>query len=385
MRVTQQMLSANTMRHINQGYSQLGKLQDQLTTGKRITRVSQDPVIAMKGLQHRQASAEISQFKRNISEAQNWLDHSEGVLDQGAQILKRISDLTIQASNDTYDEGQRDNIAKEIGQLKQYMQDLGNSKVDNRYLFNGANTDTAPIQKDAVIAMGIGPLLEGANAEEYTVVYNNQSFRFVEGEDGTYVFQDIRQIGQELDEDDRVLLTINFEDEENPSITFSSPANGGTIEEVEVNQLATIENRAISMNTQDVTIEVNKGIHIPVNVQGSDLFSAELFGEITRLEAILKDPNTTGEDLTSFITSIDQHHSNFVSERSEVGVRLNRIEMMTNRLEDQDANLKKMMTNNEDVDIEETIMNLIMAENVHRIAMSSGARIIQPSLMDFLR
>lgn len=68
-----------------------------------------------------------------------------------------------------------------------------------------------------------------------------------------------------------------------------------------------------------------------------------------------------------------------------MGVRLNRIEMMTNRLEDQDANVKKMMTNNEDVDIEETIMNLIMAENVHRIAMSSGARIIQPSLMDFLR
>src|SRR6476660_5345496 len=98
MRVTQQMLSANTMRHINQGYNQLGKLQDQLTTGKRITRVSQDPVIAMKGLQHRQASSEIGQFKRNISEAQNWLDHSEGVLDQGSQILKRISELAVQAS-----------------------------------------------------------------------------------------------------------------------------------------------------------------------------------------------------------------------------------------------------------------------------------------------
>ena len=44
-----------------------------------------------------------------------------------------------------------------------------------------------------------------------------------------------------------------------------------------------------------------------------------------------------------------------------------------------------MMTNNEDVDIEETIMELMMAENVNRVALATGARIMQPSLMDFLR
>ena len=373
------------MRYINQGYNQLGKLQDQLTTGKRITRVSQDPVIAMKGLQHRQASSEIGQFKRNISEAQNWLDHSEGVLDQGSQILKRISELAVQASNDTYDEGQRENIAKEIGQLKQYMQDLGNSKVDNRYLFNGANTDKAPIMKDAIMEAGVGPLERGAAPEDFTIVYNGQNFRYLEGENGEFTFQDVRQFGENIDEEDRVLLTIRTTEDDGPTVTFTSPEAGGISTNVELSQVATIENRAVSQNTQDVTIEVNKGIKIPVNVQGSDLFSASLFGDITRLEAALKDPNTTGSDLSGYITDIDNHHATFVSERSEVGVRLNRIDMMVTRLEDQDVNLKKMMTNNEDVDIEETIMNLVMAENVNRVALASGARIMQPSLMDFLR
>ncbi|WP_231686939.1 hypothetical protein [Bacillus sp. JCM 19034] len=42
MRVTQAMLSSHTLRYINQGYNGLARLQDQLVTGKKISRPSQD-------------------------------------------------------------------------------------------------------------------------------------------------------------------------------------------------------------------------------------------------------------------------------------------------------------------------------------------------------
>ncbi len=43
------------------------------------------------------------------------------------------------------------------------------------------------------------------------------------------------------------------------------------------------------------------------------------------------------------------------------------------------------MSNNEDVDLEEVIIDLTIQESVHRAALAVGARIVQPSLMDFLR
>ena len=50
-----------------------------------------------------------------------------------------------------------------------------------------------------------------------------------------------------------------------------------------------------------------------------------------------------------------------------------------------DVNFTKLMSDNEDADMAETIMNLKNEENVYKASMAGGARIIQPSLIDFLR
>ena len=50
MRVTQSMLSNNMLRNLSTSYNQMGKLQDQITTGKKVNRPSDDPVVAMKGM-----------------------------------------------------------------------------------------------------------------------------------------------------------------------------------------------------------------------------------------------------------------------------------------------------------------------------------------------
>ena len=71
--------------------------------------------------------------------------------------------------------------------------------------------------------------------------------------------------------------------------------------------------------------------------------------------------------------------------RSENGARQKRMKMTMNRLEQDKIKFKKLKSENEDVDIAKTIMNLKMSENVYRAALSSGSRIIQPSLVDFVK
>jgi flagellar hook-associated protein 3 FlgL len=64
---------------------------------------------------------------------------------------------------------------------------------------------------------------------------------------------------------------------------------------------------------------------------------------------------------------------------------MNRLELTSNRLEDDLVNFTKLMSKNEDVDIAEAIMNLQNEEYVYRASLSAGAKVIQPSLIDFLR
>ena len=61
------------------------------------------------------------------------------------------------------------------------------------------------------------------------------------------------------------------------------------------------------------------------------------------------------------------------------------MELTTNRLEDDNINFTGLMSDNEDVDQAETIMKLQNEENVYRASLSAGARIMQTSLVDFLK
>jgi len=64
---------------------------------------------------------------------------------------------------------------------------------------------------------------------------------------------------------------------------------------------------------------------------------------------------------------------------------MNRLELIEDRLEDQEIVATKIMSENEDIEYEKVITDLITQESIHRAALAAGSRMIQPSLMDFLR
>ena len=68
MRVTQSMLSTNMLRNLSTSYNKMGKLQEQITTGKKVNRPSDDPVVVMKGMGYRMQVDKVAQFQRNLGE-----------------------------------------------------------------------------------------------------------------------------------------------------------------------------------------------------------------------------------------------------------------------------------------------------------------------------
>ena len=292
MRVTQSMLTNNMLRNLSNSYERLGKYQDQLNTQKKITKPSDDPVVAIKGMRYRTDLKEIEQYQRNLSEAYTWMESADDAMDKMTQALQRVRELTVQASTGTNGPDEKANIAVEIEQLKEHIATIANTKVGNKFIFNGTNTTEAPVD------------------------------------------------------------------------------------------LATT---TISMSNSDVLLEVSKGIHMNMNVKAKDLLQGSNTNDIfTELDNIINDLNSDG-DVGKYLDTIDSHVSNVVANRADLGARYNRIELIDDRLSSQEVIATKIISENEDAEMEKVIINLTTAEAVHRAALGVGAKIMQPTLMDFLR
>ncbi|RKQ35577.1 flagellar hook-associated protein FlgL [Oceanobacillus halophilus] len=291
MRVTQGMLSQNMLRNLSSSYEKMDKYMNQLNTGKKITKPSDDPVIAMKGMGYRSEVLQVEQYQRNVNEVHNWYDNSDAALDKATQTLQRIRELAIQANNGTYDNNERVSISQEVEQLKEHLIDIANTKVNDKYIFNGTDTKNKLVDENENIS------------------------------DTPY---------------------------------------------------------------QSVQMEVAKGTNIKASVDGSKVFDG-LFSNIDSLIGRLNaDENTKGNMDTS-IEELDQNLDLIINERADLGARMNRLELVENRLKEQEIIATQTMSNNEDIDYSKVITELISQESVHRAALSSGSRIIQPTLLDFLR
>lgn len=287
MRVTQSMLSNNMLRNLSNSYSKLGKLQDQISTQKKFTKPSDDPVSAMLAMNYRTDLNRIEQFQRNIGEAKNWIDSTDDALDKGVLALQRIRELTVQASNGTLDGSQKEHIMEEIKQLKEHLIDVGNTQVGGKYIFNGTKTNEAP------------------------------------------------------------------------------PGDG-------------------TFGTGAINLEVFSNIKIQVNMSGDEIFDDMLKGS-GNIEGLVKALDEDSSDIGDYIGKVDEYIDKLLASRAKIGAKQNRIELMDDRLQQQEVFSTRILSDNEDVDMEKVIMEMTTQESVHRAALSVGSRIIQPSLMDFLR
>lgn len=336
MRITQSMLSNNMLRHLFDSQAKMDKYLTQTYTGKKINRPSDDPVVAMKGIDYRTEVKEVEQYRRNATEVWTWFDNTDEALDKATQVMHRMEELAVQAANDTLTENERNSIKTEVEQLKAQMIEIANTNVNGKYIFNGTDMDTPALKKLPILDADGNVIVdkEGELAEGFSVEDGNQ----VEDENGNVI----------LDENGK----INYEN-------FTSG---------EVNSFK---------------IEVSKGILVDANLSPEGVFDQGLIDNIDNFIAALDGEGDT--DLNESIKDLNDSTLNLVNARADIGARMNRLELVESRLEAQEIIAKEMMSNNENIDFEEAVTNLITQETLHRAALSAGSRIIQPTLMDFLR
>jgi flagellar hook-associated protein 3 FlgL len=300
------MLSSQLLLNLNRNAQSMSNTQQQLATGRKLNKPSDDPVGMTYSLRYRSELSSNDQYQRNVDSAVSWLEFNDTVLGQAGDVVQKIRELTVQASTGTNPQSALDSINEEVMQLKEQLVDIANSQINGKYIFNGQTYDKKP-------------------------------YDFPLNADGSHDTSDATSVLTDQ-------ASINF--------------------------------------------VVGDNVMMPINVTGNNVFGSgtdpdNLFGIINTISSALTNGNFTA--ISNELTNLDTRMDTMLKARAEMGAKSNRVELMQSRLNDLGINLTDLQSKTEDADYAGTILQSKIQENIYNASLSAGAKIISPSLVDFLR
>lgn len=314
MRITNGMLTSNFLKNLNGNVDRMQKYQYQLSTGKKLQNLSEDPVGILKSMTARVKIARLNQHQKNVDSARTFLTQTETNLMELNKLLQSAYETAVQLNNDTYSENDRAATAAYIKELRDHVLDLGNGQESELYIFGGYATTQRP-------------------------------FEIING-------------------------TIHYKEQDMNSIPANDPERD-----------------------QVIQYEIGHGIYSDVSLTGIEFMGEgdkNIYTVLDDFYNVLNDPSRR-PDISGFIGKIIGTESGpglqdrVLSQIADIGGRINRLDMVENRYATDKLTYTDMMSKVEDVDIAEATMQFMMAEAVYNSALNTGARILQPSLLDYIR
>src|SRR5665648_24895 len=297
MRITNNMLSQNLLRNLEAAQGRMDYLQNQLSTGHRINRPSDDPAGIQNAMRLKSNISSVDQWKKNADEALSYMNTTDSTLGGITSMLQRVKELAVQGANGTLAAVDKEAVVEEVDQISKHLKMMANTQIGSKYIFSGTATDKKlEISSNGTVSQG---------------------------------------------------------------------------------------------NDQYVEFEVGNNLRIPISVKGQDLFGAAttptggIFTTLSELSEALKSGDLAG--INKGLANVDKNIDNVITVRSGLGARTNRMTALQEQLDYTSTNLQQNLSGIQDADIAVTITEFTNSQNVYKAALSVGAKIIQPSLVDFMR
>ena len=507
MRVTNQIMTNNTLSNINTNKVNLMKIEEQYQTGKKIQRPSDDPIVAVRALKLRNSLTEIKQyFKKNVPDARSWMQTTESALRQITDMCTVLHSHANQGANGTLTPADRASIMKTMSQYRQQIYQEGNANYAGRYVFTGYKTDTSLtyLNDDKSKQYTITEDLDktaiksrlsttgGYSVKDYEPGGNNDFSEHAENKEINYLrlaykrldtasgdFPKLTYKDSDGNEDN---IDISSEDAEGNTLTSKSPnayekpesgakylADTGELilSDEAAEQLRNAKSFNVEYNKtefakgdvrpehyfnckaapldedgnpvddeekiinykkedQDIEYEVGFNQRLQVNTQAKDSIKHEIGRELDGILASIEDVNAVEEklkevdklianttdtkDLESLKRLKEQMTTEFklkekVMQESfskaldnirgfqdtvnkaiaDLGSRGARLNLTEERLSGQTDDFTDLMSNNENADLTETIINFNAQNVIYNASLQAGAKVVQNTLLDFLR
>jgi flagellar hook-associated protein 3 FlgL len=267
MRITQRAVALTSLQGLNRNLDAVGRLQQQLTSGRLINAPSDSPTGTITAMQTRSESAAAAQQARNISDAKGWLEQADSTLQGMLNMTRRVRELAVQGQNGaTSSAASRAALATEVRSLREGLLGLANTSVQGRPLFGGvtpggrAYDDTG----EYVGIPGAGIVRRLSAGETVRVdVDGPQAF----GADGANLFDVVGAIGRDL--------------VDTPSAVSGHLAEIDAVMETMMGALATVGSRAARVERAE---QVNFDLSLTLQSRLAEAENVDLPETIMRLQ-----------------------------------------------------------------------------------------------------
>ncbi len=399
MRISSAHLSRYTTSQILNKQHEIAKLQEQLATGKRINKPSDDPAMAARSVELRQASSQLGQYERNTNFAESRLSFEETALTSVSNVLMRVKELALSASTDTVSVQDNDIFRIEVEQQLAELIDYANSRDNSGdYIFAGNKARTTPFNSS-------NPVTYSGDDESRSIqIGANRTVS--SSHTGAEVFQRIRNGNGD------------FYSETNGSNTGTALVSGGSVVDYSSFLKHEYNIQFTSTNTFDITdtttgttvltngsytenqgiVFAGMNISISGNPANGDSFSVnpsqnqDLFQTVNNFIEVLS--NTPVNDtekaqyrqqMNNVIADLDRSFEHVTTLRSEVGTRMRYIESTRNENSSINFQMEKTLAEIEGLDYADAIGRLQLGMTTLETLQKTFSRIEGLSLFNYLR
>lgn len=376
--------------------------REQLVSGKRITRASDDPVQAARAERALAQDTRLEARQRSMEASQQTMAQAESALGDALGIMQRMRELVTQAGNGATGDANRKIIATELRGLREQLLGIANQQDGlGGYLFAGQGGTGAPfVQGPAGIEFKGVPGGMAATATEELPLYLDGAATWMQAPTGNGVFATSYAGAVAPAHDTR--MWINAGQVVTPSaltglgyeLSFTGSASAGFTVSVEdddgnVQTLPYVSGQALEFDGLSVTLT---GTPVP----GKDLFKIEPsarslspFGVVDGLIADLELGNRTGaqaaQTVANGLRDLDSTLGVVMSTRAQLGWRMEQAEWTDDRLTEGRLAAQTQRSAAEDVDMAAAVSEFQARQTSYDSALKAYSMVQRLSLFEYIR
>jgi len=370
MRVTNGMMSSTLTRFLMRQNEGLYKVQEQISSQKKINKPSDDPAGMRKILDYRNKIETVDQYLSNIQRGTTRLEITEISLDAVDDLLAVTREISQQQAAGTAQS--RAFAAEQVRDLYSQVVDLANSKLGNNYMFSGHQTDTPAFGHIVEISGGTaGDLKFGLAADA-----SNLTIQVMD--DSGSVINTITPAGGGVDGVNTVAWGA-----------AAIPADGLYTFSVTASNAAgdVVDYATYNGDSGTVRIIMGENTELTLSADGGEIFTpaglADAFEVMADLITALENDDTAEIDrLRQQLDSVRTHVSEF---RAANAPNMYQLESTENFWINYKPKLQLLISETENVDLNEAVMWLNQLDLAYQSTIATAARIMQQSLVNFLK
>ena len=359
MIINHNMNALNAHRNMNVNNTAAGKSMEKLSSGLRINRAGDDAAGLAISEKMRGQIRGLEQSSRNAADGISMIQTAEGALNETTNILQRMRELAVQASNDTNTSSDREEIQKEIDALTQEVDRIANNtEFNTQKLLNGNKSGVGgQVVNEAVKSQAGVFKIELAAvpqaSEKITIEGKTYEFQAADLNSDTTLENALKTAftDYEFDVDqNKKNITItqkNASDKENILVKFKDKAVGVDVEKVGV-------------SAKDEEVSEGKA-HVQVGANAKQSMSIEIGDMRAKALEIKKEDGSSlsvasAEDANKAIEAFDAALNKVSSQRANLGAVQNRLEYTISNLDNTAENLTSAESTLRDVDMASEMM-----------------------------